>query len=178
MPNAGITAFLSICFISCLAAQRSPRLLAAAPADVQGVIAQEPFDQQPGTITPCSCQTWPARKLDGLPECSGRKSGFLWGCWRASHSPPPWRPRFPMVFSLPVPQVPPSRVTRGCCRLCTALGTSQPWQLLCSTAWLCSPATHTRGWSWNPQELAEHSLHPTCHMFRWLRFFPWEMQKC
>jgi len=51
LPNAGTIAFLSMSFISCLPAQRCPWLLAAAPADVEWVVAQEFFDHQPGANT-------------------------------------------------------------------------------------------------------------------------------
>lgn len=155
MPNAGITAFLSICFISCL-----------PPREVHGswqqlllmcsgiVIAQEPFDQQPGPITPCS-EAVAARPgqhkswMDSLSAGGGNQDSFgPLGVHLIHHLP--GQPGFPPCFPCPCHSCTPAAGPRGqSCRLCrmcpgTALGTSKPWQLLCSTALLCLAATRTR----------------------------------
>lgn len=140
--------------------------MAAAPADVQWVvIAQEPFDQQPGTITPSS-QPW-LPGLDGLPESSRIPLGLLQSI--SFPGQPQLCPAGFCVCAMFVFQQCEPRAGQ----LQAVLAQHCPHHPHPdSSAGLCWGTTHTQVCSWSPQELWEHWLCPTCQRCCWLRGFP------
>lgn len=181
MPNAGTFAFLSSCVISRRAARRSPRLLAAALADVERVVAQESFDRQPGTNTRlCS---------SGLPGLASVQTGCASPAQReeigipfglsASRSPSFWTCFLSQDCACAT-----AAYSRGSGRLCfsRALGTSKTSKLVFSTFLLlvrCNMRSSTIAVS-NWDTMMAVRAQAVSHLSGVLlsAFFPWEMQKC